>query len=64
MLFEQQLQTIIDNLTNSLNDAASFDKGVDAAGRRVRQAIQTAKTDLQTLRVSIQTERNSRKESK
>lgn len=64
MLFEQQLQIIIDNLTNSLNDAASFDRGVDAAGRRMRQAIQVAKVDLQTLRTSIQTERNSRKQSK
>tara|TARA_Y100001973_G_scaffold73212_1_gene106772 strand:+ start:122 stop:319 length:198 start_codon:yes stop_codon:yes gene_type:complete len=61
MTYSQQLQAIIDTLTNSLQDAAKFDTGVDAAGRRVRSSAQEAKTKLQELRLAIQAERNSRK---
>lgn len=61
MTYQAQLQAIIDSLTASMNDAVKFDEGVDAAGRRLRAAAQQAKTDLQTLRLSVQTERNSRK---
>ena len=61
MTYTQQLQAIIDNLTNALQDAGKFDSGVDAAGRRVRSSAQEAKTKLQELRLTIQAERNSRK---
>ena len=61
MTYTQQLQSIIDALTNSLQDASKFDSGVDAAGRRVRSSAQEAKTKLQELRLTIQAERNSRK---
>ena len=61
MTYTQQLQAIIDTLTASLQDAAKFDHGVDAAGRRVRSSAQEAKTKLQELRLTIQAERNSRK---
>ena len=61
MNYTQQLQAIINTLTNSLQDAAKFDSGVDAAGRRVRSSAQEAKTKLQELRLSVQAERNSRK---
>ena len=61
MTYTQQVQAIIDTLTNSLHDAAKFDSGVDAAGRRVRSSAQEAKNKLQELRLAIQAERNSRK---
>lgn len=61
MTYKEQLQAIINTLTESLSDAAKFDAGVDAAGRRIRQSAQTAKQELQNLRLSIQAERNSRK---
>jgi len=61
MTYKDQLQAIINTLTESLADASKFDAGVDAAGRRIRQSAQVAKQDLQNLRLSVQTERNSRK---
>lgn len=61
MTYTQQLQAIIDALTLSLADAQKFDAGVDAAGRRIRNSAQLAKQELQNLRLSIQSERNSRK---
>jgi len=61
MTYAQQLQSIIDSLTLALEDAAKFDSGVDAAGRRVRSSAQEAKTKLQELRLAVQAERNSRK---
>lgn len=61
MTYTQKLQDIINLLTQTLADAQKFDNGVDAAGKRVRQASQEAKNKLQDYRQSIQTERNSRK---
>ena len=61
MNYTTQIQNLIDTLTASLDDATKFDSGVDAAGKRLRSTCQTAKTELQNLRTSIQTERNSRK---
>jgi hypothetical protein len=60
-MFNERLQSIIDTLTSALDDAAKFDSGNDAAGRRVRTASQQAKNDLQQLRLDVQTERNNRK---
>mgnify|MGYP003959681221 CR=1 FL=1 len=61
MNYETQLNEIITLLTQALEDAKNFDNGVDVAGKRMRQAAQDAKTSLQTLRLSVQAERNSRK---
>jgi hypothetical protein len=61
MNYSTQLQNLIDTLTNSLEDANKFDGGVDAAGKRLRATCQDVKAQLQNLRISIQTERNSRK---
>ena len=61
MNYETQLNNIINTLTSALADAKSFDQGTDVAGKRLRQAAQDAKTSLQTLRLSVQAERNSRK---
>lgn len=61
MTYTQQLQAIIDQLTEALVDAQKFDQGVDAAGKRLRSTSQKTRTDLQQLRSSVQAERNSRK---
>lgn len=58
---KQKLQELIDQLTASLPDAEKFEAGNDAAGKRVRAIAQSVKNDLQTLRLDIQAERNSRK---
>ena len=58
---KQKLQELIDQLTASLADAEKFEAGNDAAGKRVRAVAQSVKNDLQTLRLDIQAERNSRK---
>jgi Skp family chaperone for outer membrane proteins len=58
---KQKINEIITNLTDALTDAEKFDSGNDAAGRRIRNAAQTAKADLQELRKLVQEERNSRK---
>jgi len=60
-MFNERLQSIIDALTEALQDASKFDSGVDAAGRRVRSAAQVAKNELQQLRLDIQSQRNNRK---
>ena len=61
MSYRQNLQEIIDLLSLALQDANKFDEGSDAAGKRIRQAAQTAKNSLQEFRLAVQAERNSRK---
>jgi len=61
MTYTQQLQSIINMLTEALADAKKFDAGVDAAGRRIRSSAQDAKLELQNFRLAVQSERNSRK---
>lgn len=61
MNYTTQIQNLIESLTSSLEDATKFDSGVDAAGKRLRATCQTVKAELQSIRTSIQTERNSRK---
>lgn len=58
---KEKLQSIIDLLTSSLEDATKFDAGNDAAGKRIRKDCQDAKALLQELRVEVQQERNNRK---
>ena len=60
-MYREKLQLIINLLKSSLEDASKFDAGNDAAGRRVRKDCQSAKTELQKLRLEIQEERNTRK---
>jgi hypothetical protein len=56
MTYRQQLESIIETLNSALSDADKFDNGVDAAG-------QDNKNNLHNLRLAIQAERNSRKNS-
>lgn len=63
-MYKAQLNQIINSLNEALVEAEKFDAGNDAAGRRLRAACQEAKTNLQTLRVEVQNERNARKDNK
>lgn len=63
MNFTTQLENIINTLTTALEDAQKFDDGIDAAGKRLRASSQDAKNKLQELRLTVQAERNSRKNS-
>ena len=60
-MFQQRLQQILDSLLTAIEDAKKFDEKNDSAGRRVRTSAQKAKSELQQLRIDIQSERNSRK---
>jgi hypothetical protein len=60
-MFQQRLQQILDSLLTAIEDAKKFDEKNDSAGRRVRVSAQKAKSELQQLRIDIQSERNSRK---
>jgi flagellar hook-basal body complex protein FliE len=60
-MFLSELNEIIESLSSAREDAEKFSAGNDAAGKRLRSACQNAKNSLQTLRVSVQTERNARK---
>ena len=59
MSVEAMLQNMIDNLNDTLKDAAKHDKGVNAAGTRVRKTMQEVKTLAQELRVEVQETKNS-----
>ena len=63
-MYKAQLNQIINSLNEALAEAEKFDGGNDSAGRRLRAACQEAKTNLQTLRVEVQTERTNRKANK
>lgn len=60
----EAIQGAIDTLTASLDDADKFDAGTDAAGTRVRKALQEAVTVAKNLRKEIQDQKNSRKEAR
>ena len=54
------LQGMIDELTNAMADAEKHDRGNNAAGGRLRKALMNTKKACDTLRKSVQAERNSR----
>ena len=60
----EEIQSIIDTLTESLADADKFDGGNDSAGVRVRKALKAASDACKTSRATVQEERNSRKAAK
>ena len=51
---------MIDDLTESLGDAAKHDGGNSAAGTRVRKAMQSAKATAQAVRTQVQNDKNFR----
>jgi hypothetical protein len=51
---------MIDELTDSLADAAKHDRGNSAAGTRVRKTMQNVKNGAQAIRIQVQNDKNSR----
>ena len=60
MSVQDMLQGMIDELTESLADAAKHDRGNSAAGTRVRKAMQSVKNGAQAVRVEDQTDTKRR----
>ena len=58
MSVEAMLQEMIDNLTETMKDAAKHDKGVNAAGTRVRKTMQGIKAAAQDVRKQVQADKN------
>jgi len=56
-----QLRELINELHAASTDAEKFDRGVDSAGRRLRQVYMSVQKSCKDLRASIQETRNSRK---
>ena len=59
MSVEAMVQKMIDDLTAALVDAVKHDKGNNAAGTRVRKAMQEAKAAAQAVRVQVQSDKNA-----
>ena len=60
MSVQDMLQGMIDELSDSLADAAKHDQGNSAAGTRVRKTMQSVKNGAQAIRVQVQNDKNSR----
>ena len=60
MSVEAMVQKMIDDLTAALVDAAKHDKGNSAAGTRVRKAMQSVKSEAQTIRLKVQSDKNNK----
>ena len=60
MSVEGMVQKMIDDLTAALVDATKHDKGNNAAGTRVRKAMQVVKSEAQTIRLKVQADKNSK----
>ena len=58
MSVEAMVQAMIDDLTAALGDAAKHDKGVNAAGTRVRKTMQSIKAAAQDVRKQVQADRS------
>jgi hypothetical protein len=52
------MQKMIDELTDAMKDAAKHDKGVNAAGTRVRKTMQSIKAAAQDVRKQVQADRS------
>ena len=54
MSISEQLNGIIEDLSEASNDAGKFDRGNAQAGKRVRKAAQEARVALKDLRDDVQ----------
>lgn len=61
MSAKQSIADMIADLEQILEDAEKHDRGVDAAGARVRKQLMCTKKCADALRKEIQEERNARK---
>lgn len=55
-----EVQSLITTLTDALTDATKHDTGNNAAGGRLRKALQEVATTCKDLRKTVQAQRNSR----
>jgi hypothetical protein len=55
-----EVQTLITELTEALSDAEKHENGNNAAGTRLRKALQTVANGCKTLRKTVQEQRTSR----
>ena len=60
MSVESMVQGMIDALNDALGDAGQHDRGNNAAGTRVRKAMQGCKMTAQDVRKQVQSDKNSR----
>lgn len=60
MSVQSMIQGMIDELTETLADAAKHDGGNSAAGTRVRKSMQNMKNTAQAVRIRVQNDKNSR----
>ena len=60
MSVQSMIQGMIDELTETLADAAKHDGGNSAAGTRVRKSMQNMKNAAQAVRISVQNDKNNR----
>ncbi len=60
MSVEEMVQGMIDALGDAIGDAAKHDRGNNAAGTRVRKAMQATKNAAQDVRMQVQTDKSSR----
>jgi len=57
----ESVQNLIEILTEALADAEKHNRGVDAAGARLRKKLQSIVNGSKELRSEVQAERNARK---
>lgn len=55
------VEALVEKLNEAMKDAAKHDRGVDAAGARLRKKLQDVAVCCKELRAEVQAERNSRK---
>ncbi len=60
MSVQGMIQDMIDELNETLADAAKHDGGNSAAGTRVRKSMQNMKNAAQAVRLKVQADKNSR----
>jgi len=58
----ETVTTLINSLTEALDDASKHSDGNNAAGGRLRKTLQEVATTCKTLRRAVQEERNTRKD--
>jgi len=64
MSASDSLKKIMECLCEAEKDAEKHDRGVDAAGARLRKKLQTIVVCCKEMRAEVQAERNSRKSDK
>tara|TARA_B100001142_G_scaffold159396_1_gene159694 strand:+ start:628 stop:807 length:180 start_codon:yes stop_codon:yes gene_type:complete len=52
------IDSLIENMNDTLEDAAKHDRGIDAAGRRLRKKLSDIAKTCKEIRAKIQDERN------